>query len=287
VKIYEISGNTLTEIQTRTIFIEYSDTLPRMSGIIGLKKRILETESLRFVWDNLTMDFDIVRVYQEGKNWYARIQDKTGFYFNNIIGRNWYFKSGTLFAEMIQTLIGQSVEYEGISGEIANMIIIPKSMTRMEAVSGITKDLCMDLEYRNGFKLRDIPQYPSIDLTSVYTTQLETESKINIITVTGTVLGQEFIHMAYNYEDIAQFGEFPGETYQTNITTDKFSIERLAEFKLELINYKESYSFKTKVQDIRINDIIVVRNASNIPIKMRVRRIILTGNFMQIEGIKK
>jgi len=283
-KIYKFYKSFKERLLIRSIHIEALDTLPRYVGLLGMSKKLEDVDELMFEFNDYTLRFDIIKSYILDRTFYYEIEDKSGFYYNNVIGRNWFFQTGTSIVEMLTTLIPSDCVFEGVNGVLGNPLIIGRSVSRRQAIQNIINDLCLDVYYTDKYTIREIPfEITKTLIVDVWSENYTSGKRDNSITVSGVIRGGAYNYTLRDYEDIAINGE-SGRIYETRLVCDRYNLERLAQLLMEKQSRYE-YSFKLPTQDIKVNDLLIIKNRRlNQAKKIRVTKITITGNMMEVTG---
>lgn len=283
-KVYKLINSFQIPILIQSLHVEAQDTLPRYSGLLGLSKSIEFDSKLLIDFDGYKLIFIPVKNYILDRTYYYDIEDASGFYGLNALGRNWFFQTGTSIVDMLKHLLTEKCIFEGVNGVLGNPVVIGRSIPRGQAILNIINDLCLDIYYTDTFVIRDIPKTISKSITvDTWSENYTSGQRYNSITVSGVIRGGAYSVTVKDYEDIIINGE-ASKIYESKIVCDKYNLERLANLLLEKQSRYE-YTIKIPTQDVKINDLIIIKNNRlNQAKKLRVTKLVITGNLMEVTG---
>lgn len=266
------------------------DTLPKYTGLLVTKTGLSEGDKVVLNWSGYEKYFTIKGIVNDGNYSRVFLEDITGFHNNAYIKYNKYFTQGSSIIDAIVYFIEQNVDVDATGGNFGMPIVFRRSQSRAEAIYSVCYDMCWDLDYYNGsFYLRNIPTKIMYQINvDAWTINRRTTSINNMATVVGTIGNVDFSYTAYFDDHIAEFGELPLSDYRCIAISHKDDVIKMANFLLESQCYEYTYEFKVPVQNIRLNDVIALKNTVTDEVKeIRVRNISIRNNFMNVVGYER
>lgn len=289
-KGYVVRHSCKTEIPAINLELFAYDTLPKYTGLLVTTTGRMPGDEIILDWDGFEKRFTIKGIVDEGNFSRVFLEDMTGFHLNPYLRYNKYFTQGSSMIDALVYFVDDTIEVNATGGNFGMPIVFRRSQSRAEAIYSIMYDMAWDLDYYEGsYHLRNIPTTIMYEvLTESWTVNRKTTALNNMITVTGTVSNVDYSHTAYFDDHIAEFGELPLGDYKCRAISHKDDIIKLANFLLESQCYEYEYGFKVHVQDIKLNDIIALKNTETDEVKeIRVRSIGIKNNFMDVVGYER
>lgn len=287
---YFVRYDTKNALQIIDLEVTGYDTLPKFSGMMITNHTLNQGDEIIINWDGFEKRFCIKNTVQEGIYNRVFIEDMTGFKHNAYLQFNKTFVQGSSITDAVIYLIDEEVDVECEGGNFGMPIVFRRSQSRAEAVYSILFDMCWDLDYIDGiFQMRNIPTSIMYEiLVDTWTVNRNTGTIYNMVTVTGNSSNEDYTYTALFDDHIAEYGEMPASNYEALAVSHKDDVKQLADFLLETQCYEYTYEFKVPVQDIRINDVIALKNTSLDEVKeIRVRGITIKNNFMTVVGYER
>jgi len=266
------------------------DTLPRFTGMLVTRTGLEDGDKIVLDWSGYEKTFTIKGIVNDGNYSRVFLEDITGFHHNPYLRYNKYFTQGSSIIDSVVYLTEQIIDIDATGGNFGMPIVFRRSQSRAEAVYSLCYDMCWDLDYFDGsFYLRNIPTEIQYQINiDTWTVNRKTTSMNNMATVVGTIGNVDFSYTSYFDDHIAEFGELPVPDYRCLAISNKEDVIKMADFLLESQCYEYTYEFKVPVQNIRLNDVIALKNTSTDEVKeIRVRNIHIKNNFMNVVGYER
>ena len=287
---YLVRYDLKSSIPVIDLELQAFDTLPKYAGLLVTTTGLRSGDEVILNWSDYEKRFTIKGIVDEGNYSRVFLEDVTGFRHNSYLRYNKYFTQGSSIIDSVVYLVDDTIDVDATGGNFGMPIVFRRSQSRAEAVYSICYDMCWDLDYVNDcYYLRDIPLEIMYEvLVDSWTVNRTTSSINNMATVVGTIGNVDYSYTAYFDDHIAEFGGLPISDYKCMAISHKEDVQKLANFLLESQCFEYTYEFKVGVQDIRLNDVIALKNTETDEVKeIRVRTITIKNNFMNVVGYER